>query len=241
MLNQIAKFLPLFFLTVNINLNKVYAQDGGYVVTQDFETWTTIGAKFKPNKKWTLGLEQGLRLQQNSSITDQVLTELNIKWQPIKLVEVGLGTRYTLNRGNNEEFDNDFRWNLDIALKHKIKRFDFKYRIRYQNKNEIGLSKVDGDINKNYLRIKLATKYNIKNWKFDPEFSGEIFRDLTKYTGSFDKIRWTIGTSYNFKRAGEIGLYYRMERDLGVNYPKTTSIIGLNYVYTFKKRNNEKK
>ena len=41
---------------------------------------------------------------------------------------------------------------------------------------------------------------------------------------------------YGFKKYGEFGAYYRLERELGINYPKTTSIVGLNYVYTFKKR-----
>ena len=220
---------------------QLFSQDSYAVVTQDFETWTSMGAKFKPNKKWTLGLKQGLRLKQNSSITDQVLTDLSIKWSPIKLIEIGLGSRYILDKGGNDEFDNDFRWNLDFSLKHKLDRFSFKYRVRYQNKNEIGLSKGDGDISKNYLRLKIGLKYDIKKWKLDPQLSGEIFKDLTRYSGSFDKLRWTIGTSYNFKKFGELSLYYRMERELGVSYPKTTSIVGLNYTYTFKKKKDEKK
>jgi hypothetical protein len=59
---------------------------------------------------------------------------------------------------------------------------------------------------------------------------------LTKVTGGFDKLRLTLGTSYDFKKYGELGIYYRLERQLGFSYPKTTNIVGLNYVYTIKKR-----
>ena len=98
------------------------------------------------------------------------------------------------------------------------------------------MSTTDGDYFKNYLRLKAGVKYNIKDWKFDPKFSTEIFRDMTKVTGGFDKLRFTLGTSYDLKKFGEFGAYYRLERELGFSYPKTTSIVGLNYVYTFKKR-----
>ncbi len=219
-----------------IHSTSLFAQDGATVVTQDFESWYTIGAKYKASKKWEFGIEQGLRLRQNSSITDQVLTELNVGWSPIQLIEIGLGARYINDRDNNNNLDNDFRWNADLALKHKIDRLSFKYRVRYQNKNEIGLTSDEGDESKNYLRFKVGLKYNIKNWKFDPKLSAEIFRDLTKYTGSFDKFRWTIGTGYNFKKFGELDIYFRMERDLGISYPKTTNIVGLQYSFTFKNK-----
>jgi hypothetical protein len=126
---------------------------------------------------------------------------------------------------------------LDVTFKHKVKALKFQYRFRYQNKNEIGLSSENGDSYKHYLRLKAAIKYSINDWKFDPIFSTEIFRDMTKVTGEFDKLRFTLGTSYDFKKLGELGLYYRHERELGFSYPKTTSIVGLNYTFTLKKRN----
>lgn len=227
-------FSFLFFLS-----STLIAQDGFTVVTSDLESWNTLNLKYKANKKFNMQLTQGLRLNHNASIVDQVYTNLGFKWSPVKQVSFGLGTRYIYDRGGNSLFDNDFRINLDFSYKHKYKALSFQYRLRYQNRNEIGLSRDDGDYFKNYLRLKAEVEYNIKKWKFDPVFSTEIFRDMTKYSGGFDNLRFTLGTNYSLKKWGELNVYYRLEHELGSNYPKTTNIIGLGYTYTIKHKKND--
>ena len=213
------------------------AQDGYSIVTRDLETWSRLGIEYKFNKNWRVELDQGLRLKQNSSTVDQIFTQFSIKWKPVKQLTFVIGGRYIKDQGGNGLFDNDFRFQTDASYKHKVKRLILKYRLRFQTKNEIGLSIDDGDYNKNYLRFKFKLNYNIKNWQLDPYFSTAVFRDLTRYTGSFDTWRFTVGTAYNFKKFGELETFYRMERELGPTYPKTTNIIGLNYQFSFKKLN----
>ncbi len=227
-------FSILFFFAQSI-----FGQDGYTVVTQDLESWNTIGLKYKVNKKFNIGLDQGIRLSHNATTVDQVLTDLNFKLKPTSYLNFGVGLRYIYDRGNNDLFDNDFRFNIDAVYKHKLKNFSFKYRLRYQNRNEIGLSTDEGDYFKNYLRLKAGFEYNIKSWKFDPVFSTELYRDLTKYTGGFDKLRFTIGTNYSLKKSGELNAFYRLERELGASYPKTTNIIGLGYTFTIKNKKND--
>lgn len=48
----------------------------------------------------------------------------------------------------------------------------------------------------------------------------------------FRKYRLTLGTSYDMDRAGEISLYYRMEKELNTSLPKKVAILGVNYTYT---------
>lgn len=213
-----------------------FSQEGYSVVTQDLESWNSLQLKYKVNKKFGIGLEHGLRLNQNASVVDQSLTELNFKWKPVSGLFFGTGFRYIADRGGNNLFDNDFRFNLDAGFKHDINRLEFKYCLRYQNRNEIGLSTEEGDYFRNYLRLKAGVSYNIKNWKLDPTFSTELYRDMTRYTGSFDRLRFTLGTDYSLGKAGKIGAFYRIERELGVSYPKTTYIIGLGYTFTIKRK-----
>lgn len=230
--------LALFSMLTLFFSSQVIAQteEGTTIVTQDLESWSKIGFKFKPHKKFSIGLDQGFRFNKNSTILDQMFTEASFKLKATDKLKFGLGLRYISDRGGNDLFDNDFRLNLDAIFKHKVSDFTLQYRFRYQNRNEIGLSSEEGDYFKNYIRLKVGVKYNIKDWKFDPKFSTEIFRDLTKVTGGFDKLRFTLGTSYDLKKYGELGIYFRLEKELGASYPKTTNIVGLNYVYTFKKR-----
>jgi hypothetical protein len=228
-----------FFCAIILFCPFVYSQDGFNYVSQDLESWNSIGLKYKASQKFDIGFEQGLRFNENASKVDQVLTDLSFKIKPTSYLNFALGLRYLADRGNNDLFDYDFRYNLDATFKHKLKPFSFKYRLRYQNRNEIGLSTDEGDVKKQHLRFKVSTEYNIKKWKMDPVFSAEIFRDLTRYTGGFDKLRFSLGTSYSFKKWGELDAFYRIEQDLGTNYPKTTYIIGLGYTFTLKNKNND--
>ncbi|MCG8573857.1 MAG: DUF2490 domain-containing protein [Flavobacteriales bacterium] len=218
-----------------------WSQEGYTIVTRDLESWSSVGLRFKPNKKFSLQYEQGLRLNHNSTIVDQLLSDLSMKIRPVKYLEFGAGFRYIKDRGGNDLFDNDFRFNFDAAVRHKVDRFSFKYRLRYQNRNELGLSRAEGDNHKQYLRFKVGVNYNIKDWKLDPNLSAEIFRNLDGTNGGFDNLRFTLGSAYDFKKFGKLGFYYRIERELGVTYPKTTSILGLNYVYTIKTKKKDEK
>jgi hypothetical protein len=225
-------FIITFFTSQSFSQN----QEGTTIVTRDLESWTRMGLKYKPFKKLSTELTQHFRFSKNALVLDQSISNFDITFKVTDYLKLGLGTRYILDRDKNSEFDTDLRFNFDVKLNHKLNRFSFKYRLRYQNKNELGISIAQGDYYKNYLRLKIQSKYNIPKWKFDPVLSVELFRDLTKYTGQLDKFRTSIGTSYSFKKYGDLGIYYRIEKELNTQYSKTTNIIGLNYSYTLKRK-----
>ena len=221
----------LCLMTASMIFSKVHAQSNETVVTSDFESWSSIGVKAKLSKKLDASLEQGIRLAHNSTQLDQVLTDLGLSYELYKNLNFGVGMRYIYDRSNNGTYDNDLRYNLDLSYKQKFDRLGLKYRIRYQNKNEIG--SFDTQEAKKYLRLKIGAIYNIKNWKLDPKFSTEIYRNIES-GGQFDKLRFTLGTDYSIKKYGELGIFYRLEKDLNSTVPKTTYITGLKYTYTFK-------
>jgi hypothetical protein len=216
----------------------VVAQDGTYVEVRDLETWSTIKLEYKPNKKWTLGLEEQLRLKDNSSTVNEYFTQFEVGYKVLDNLELGGALRYIRendDQGNIQGYENHFRFHLDATYKYKFGGFRFNHRVRYQNKNELGLDEIDGDYVKHTLRFKTGFRYKIKNWKFDPKVSAEVFhRSEELEDNGFNKIRFTLGTDYKIKGAGKIGLFYRMENQLNVSYPKTTNIIGFKYTYTLK-------
>ncbi len=222
----------------------VFAQQGTYVEVRDLETWNSIGVRLNIEDNWEFGLNEELRLKANSSSVSNYLTDLDINYIGWKNFELGAGFRFLRNNdteGNIQGYENHSRYHLELTYKHKITRFKFDYRLRFQRKNELGVSEEEGDFPNRYLRLKLGIEYNIKNWKLDPKFSAEIFRHYEEgEQNGFNKIRWTIGTDYKLKKIGAFKLFYRMERELNVSYPKTTNIIGFSYVYTFKIKKDEK-
>lgn len=218
------------------------AQSGTYYTIQDFEFWSGVELKYKINKKWSATLEEQLRLRDNAKNVDIYFTELGLNYKFDKHFDLGFNGRFIRDNddfGKIQGYENHFRWNADLSYSHKISDFDFKYRFRYQTKNELGISELQGDIPSNVVRFKYGVDYNFKSWKLDPEFSTEIFKE-TQPDNEFDKIRFTLGTTYKTKSYGDIGAFYRMEKELTGLYPKTTNIVGIKYKYNLKRKKNEK-
>lgn len=209
--------------------------------TSDFASWNAIGLEYKLNKKVNLGLEQHLRLKDDLSEIDNYFTQLNASYKLFKGFKIGLGLRYIRDNdteGNYQGFENHFRFNLDAIYKHELDRFSLGYRLRYQNKNELGISSANGDYAKNTIRFKTALGYNIKKWPLDPSFSAEIFNSSQEENDNngFSKYRLTFGTDFKIKDIGEIKLYYRAQKELNVDAPETLNIIGFKYTYKIKNK-----
>lgn len=237
---KIKHFKNIVLLACLLCTSLIFSQDN----TEDLESWSAINLKYKLNKKWAFNLEGQLRLKEDASEVSEYFSEFGATYTLFKGFKLGTGFRYIKendNVGNIQGYENHFRYNFDASYKHKINNLSLKYRLRYQNKNELGVSASEGDYAKQNIRFKTSLGYNINNWKLDPKFSAEIFNRFGKDADNqFSKYRLTLGTEYKLKKMGTIGLFYRIEKELNQTFPETTNIIGLKYIYTFKNKKNEK-
>lgn len=211
---------------------------------KDLESWNSLLLKYKVNEKLGFDLGGQLRLKENISEISEYFSEFGVNYTFFKGFNLGIGLRYIKkndNVGKIQGYEDHFRYNFDASYKHQINNITLKYRLRYQNKNELGVSSSEGDIAKQNIRFKTAISYNINNWKLDPTLSAEIYNRLEEDEDSeFSKYRLTVGTEYKFKKIGTIGVFYRVEKELNKEFPGTTNIIGFKYSYTLKSKKNEK-
>lgn len=221
-----------FLLLSTISL----AQEGN----KDWASWSSIGIDYKLNKKWTFGLEEQFRLKEDFSAVDEYFTQLSAEYKLFKGFKLGAAIRYIRendNQGNVQGYENHFRFQFDAKYKHEINNLEIGYRLRYQNKNELGVSYDEGDYTKTNIRFKTSLKYNFSNWKLDPKFSAEIFNKFQEdEENGFSKYRLTLGTDYKIKNFGELGIFYRYEKELNEDYPDVNNIIGVKYTYSFKSK-----
>jgi hypothetical protein len=229
------KSIVLFSLLLLSTVN--YGQTEG---EKDWASWNTIGIEYKLNDKWNFGLEEQFRLKENFTAVDNFFTQLSADYEIFKNFEIGVGLRYIRendNKGNVQGYENHFRFQFDAKYKYKIKDFKIGFRLRYQNKNELGISYDEGDFPNQNIRFKTSVAYNFKDWSLDPKFSAEIFnRFQEEKDNGFNKYRLTLGTDYKMKNFGKIGVFYRYEKDLNVEAPDVTNILGLKYIYSFKNK-----
>lgn len=209
------------------------AQSDETSIEKDLETWSGLEFKYDINSKFSVNLEEQLRLKDNSSVIDAYFTELSGKYDIWRGFSLGAGLRFIRSNDTNgkvQGYENHLRYQFDGSYKHKIDRLDLKYRFRYQNKSEF-----DSDNpNEAQTRLKLSLDYNFRHWKFDPEISGEIFSPVKE--SLISKYRVTIGTSYKLGDHGKLNAFYGFESTVNSDALKHTNIIGLSYKYTLKRK-----
>jgi len=229
-------FITLAILVLSSNISYAQVADN-----KDFAMWNSVGIKYSPIKRLKLGVEQHIRLKENASETDEYFTEVQAGFELLKDLEIGGAVRFIKendNVGNNKEWEEHFRYNIDLSYKlDLIKKLDISFRLRYQNKRELGLGEGVEDIAAENLRLKTGVDYNIKSWPLDPEFAVELFnrkRDGLSLIGDakLSRYRLTFGTSYNLKEFGKFSIYYRYQENTRVDNTFVTEILGLKYTYS---------
>lgn len=232
MIKIVANFSKLFvfiFLFTNGSLNAQNTTDYGY--------WYSVGVNYTFKKKLNLGAEYHIRAKNNSKVMDAYFTEINLNYKLFKKLKVGGATRFIKendNQGNTQGIRRHFRFQFDAIYKYDIQRFTISHRLRYQNKNEFGVLEDPFDIPTEVIRLKTSIDYNIRKWRFDPEFAAEIFnRGNGNNSREFTKFRVTFGTSYKWKKFGKFGINYRFERSLITRRtPMNFNIFELKYRYS---------
>jgi hypothetical protein len=241
---QRSKALIVFFFLFSFSS---FSQDS--TVVSDFEAWGGVSLeKSFFEKKLNLGLTQEFRFDENSMHLDQYFTELKIKYEVYNGLDLGIGYRFIRNN-KNSGYKNEQRIFADVSYKHKLDRWSLSYRFRFQNHDEIGVSRSEGDDITRKYRLRAKVAYNIKNWELDPYLSVEGFfaqetnginyvetiTETEKVSG-FQKLRFTLGTKYKINKFMQLGAFYRIEQEMksypGVyNSPATYYIGGLNLTF----------
>ena len=122
------------------------------------------------------------------------------------------------------------RFAFDAKSGFELKRFDFKFRVRYTNGSDFDQT---SDSKKSYFRYRAKVDYNIKGSKFTPYISAEAFHDLI--LKDLDKMRYTTGLAYAINKKNEIGLFYRLQdyMDTSDIIKESINIIGIGYSLSF--------
>lgn len=230
MKHTIKNIIAVIVLITSISI-KIDAQETK--VTGDLEQWTSIGLSKKINKHWKISLKQEFRFTQDVSRFDVYLADLGIDYKINKHFTVGANYRFYQNKNNDEIFKTQHRWNTDFQFKQKLNRFSLSYRLRFQNRDEDFFTNVTSNNSYN-LRNKLSADYSFKNFKLDPFFNVELYREIENVNpAEFNKLRWTIGLEYPLKKFGDLEIFYRIDNELNDTYPKDTYIFGLGYEFSF--------
>jgi Protein of unknown function (DUF2490) len=202
--------------------------------TADLEGWASAELRYKFNKQWMFSAEEQLRLKNDISEVDKYFSQLGVRYNSPRGISLDGGYRWIRQNdteGKIQGYESERRVHFSTSYGHKLGRFSLGYRVRYQSKQEVA-STVSEDPDR-HLRFRTRVRYNVPNWKPDPVFAAELYRSVGGAADNeFDKMRLTLGTAWDAWGESKMGVFYRVERELGADEPQTTHILGWKLSYT---------
>lgn len=219
--------LVAFFLSVTVSYGQNITRN------PDLETWSCFNAQTKLGEKWVIGLEEQFRLKSISTQFDRLVTQFELQRRLSESWRFTLGLRHlgiNDNTGNVQGFEHHFRYHFDFTHQVKSSRIEFKNRLRFQRRNQLGFGLLEGDYPSNYFRLKTSLEFNFKKWKWDPIITNEYFyrREIGELNG-FSKCRTGVETKNKLSDNTRLKLAYYFERELKIWNPRITHILTLKY------------
>ena len=167
-------------------------------------------------------------------LLDKYFTQVGFNYELFKDFKVAVKGRFISDNdteGNIQGIDSKFRYQTDISYKHDVGIVDLTYRLSYQNSNELGIS----DIPNQYARFRTGINYKIKSLKTIFKIEGELFNQFKKENqdNGINLYRLTMKLNRKIKKNNEIGVFYRIQKDIDRIEPVNRKIIGLKYSHKF--------
>ena len=228
MLLQSSFRLILMLLLV---VNSVDAQNDN-----DLEGWSAVELNLKATKKLSFSVAEHLRFRNDISTVKNYFTQIKVNYEILKNLELGAGVRYITKNddvGGQQGYDPFFRYQFDAAYRHKIEKVDLFFRLRYQNKNQLGRSESEGDVAKEFIRTRFGVGYKIKPLKLTLRVFAEHFNQPTnsKIEQSETRMRYTLKLNRRFKKIGSFTLFYGIQNNSVGDLKTKKSFLGLKYAY----------
>ena len=217
-------FVFLIFIT-----NSLIAQ-----TDDQLEGWGIAEVSIKATKKISINVAEHVRYKNDISILDKYFTQSGFNYELFKDFKIGTKARFITendSEGNIQGLESHFRYQAEISYKHNVGKFALTYRLSYQNKNELGVS----DIAKEYTRFRAGLNYKIKPIKSLLKIEGELFNQFKKVDSEngINLYRLTMKLNHKIKGNNEIGLFYRIQKDIDRTESVSRKIIGFKFAHKF--------
>ena len=223
--------LHALICTLTFGLSSIYAQND-----PDLEGWSAVEIDLKATEKLSFSIAEHLRLRNDISTVKNYFTQLKVNYEVLKNLELGGGVRYITKNddvGKKQGLDPYFRYQFDASYKTNVEKIGLLFRLRYQNKNQLGLSEEEGDIAQEFIRSRLGIGYRIKPLKLNLKLFAELFNQPSnsKIEDRETRYRYTLKLSRKFKKIGTFTVFYGIQENEVAQSKTKKSFLGFKYAY----------
>jgi hypothetical protein len=200
---------------------------------QDARFWTSLSIRYDVAKKWRITLEEETRFYENMSRFDKLNSELTVKYQISKPLDVGFFYRLITNNNSRREIELNNRLGIFMQAKKKYYNWEGSLKTLYQ-KTYFGFrNSEDWYLPENYIRAEVGISRELKNKKTEPYTNIEFWYRMPSVGQSFvDQYRYTVGVKHKLNKHNRVDFYYRLQQDLQLSDPLTAHIFGVGYQFT---------
>ena len=199
-----------------------------------YENWSSIEVDYGLTKNIDIYAGGQLRIKSVGDSYNKSFYELGAKIKINDYLSSGFGYRgidELDDVGNIQGHEKFNRYHAFLTGEYEYKKIDFRLRLQFQRKNEVGNSSLNND----FFRTRFEVRYDIKGWKADPRIGIEFFtKDDLNFDANYKKYRFSFGTKLNLKGPNSLTIKYILQEEVRVDSPVSHHILRLNYNYSIK-------
>lgn len=220
--------------------------------SDDFGVWTSINAKKKLSKAWTLYAEGEMRTRDALSEVERWSGNVGVAYRITSWLKADAGYTFLYSNNPTETTKKGniipsywyarHRTTVSLTGELKWKRFTFSLRERWQYtyRPEKWVEKYDGDDgerkddeqvkekHKHQLRSRLQVEYNIARSRFTPFAACELYHGAD----GLEKTRWTLGSEYKINKRHAVEAFYRFQNEADED-DTDMHVLGVGYTFKF--------
>ncbi len=201
-----------------------------------YENWSSIEVDYGLTKNIDIYAGGQLRIKSVGDSYNKSFYELGAKIKINDYLSSGFGYRRIDELddvGNIQGHEKFNRYHAFLTGVYEYKKIDFRLRLQFQRKNEVGNSSLNND----FFRTRFEVRYDIKGWKADPRIGIEFFtKDNLNFDDNYKKYRFSFGTKLNLKGPNSLTIKYILQEEVRVDSPVSHHILRLNYNYSIKRK-----
>ena len=201
-----------------------------------YENWSSIEVDYGLTKNIDIYAGGQLRIKSVGDSYNKSFYELGAKIKINDYLSSGFGYRgidELDDVGNIQGHEKFNRYHAFLTGVYEYKKIDFRLRLQFQRKNEVGNSSLNND----FFRTRFEVRYDIKGWKADPRIGIEFFtKDDLNFDDNYKKYRFSFGTKLNLKGPNSLTIKYILQEEVRVDSPVSHHILRLNYNYSIKRK-----
>ncbi len=218
------RVLPIiaFFFSVTVSAQR-----------SDFGLWNTFSVNKDITDKFTVGIDQELRLRDNLTTLHMLYTNVGVSYKFSDNFKASLVYRFI------DRHKEDLTWGIrhriftDLTFKVKPGDFNIAYRARFQAEwRTVGYSREFGNIPEIFWRNQVKIQYKATN-DLEPYVGTEVRWQLQNpripYHQTIDRARYFAGVNYEINKHNVIGTYFLVQKEVNVIDRQSLFIWGLEY------------